>query len=382
MRRFRDPIHGTIELRAVEAALVDTRPLQRLRRIRQLGLTNLVFSGAEHSRFTHSLGACHVAGLLGEALARQGWDGDVGLLRVAALLHDVGHPPFSHAGEQGVAHETMTAAIVRSDEIAAVLRAHDVDPEALLAQFDPRREPVAAALVAGQLDADRMDYLLRDAHMCGVSYGRYDLPRIIDTLGLSAEGRVGVRRAGLHAAEGLLLARYGMFMQVYFHRTRRILDLLLEEVLPRWPADVEGYLTWDDARVMEALRGDPRAAARAVRERAEVPACIGEFELTADPDQRAAAEAITARLREALAEDLRVDSSARLTAFKPSGDVPILDAHGAATSVFAASPVLRRMDPDIELRRVYAPRARAAEARALVGELRVRGAQLHLFHVD
>jgi HD superfamily phosphohydrolase len=218
--------------------------------------------------------------------------------------------------------------------------------------------------------------------MCGVSYGQYDLTRLVDTLGLSDEGRVGVRRAGLYAAEGLLLARYGMFMQVYFHRTRRILDLLLEEVLPRWPSDVDGYLAWDDARVLEGLRDDARPAARAVRERVAIPVCIGEFEITADPEQHAAAEAVTARLREALAGDVRVDSSARLTAFKPSGDVPILDGHGAVTSVFAASPVLRRMDPNIDLRRVYVPRTRAAEALALVEGARVRGAQLRLFESD
>jgi HD superfamily phosphohydrolase len=382
VRRLRDPIHGTLRLSPIEAELLDTRPMQRLRRIRQLGLTNLVYPGAEHSRFTHSLGACHVAGQLGEALVGGGWRGDVQLLRVAALLHDVGHPPFSHAGEQGVAHEHMSAAIIRHGDVAEVLLRHGFDPEQVLAQFDPRREPVTAALVSGQLDADRMDYLLRDAFHCGVSYGRYDLPRLVETIGLSADGRVGVRQAGLYAVEGFLLARYAMFLQVYFHRTRRILDLLLEEVLPRWPTDVEGYLAWDDARVLEVLRDDARPAARCVRDRCDVPACIAEFETTADPADREAADSVAARVREAIGHGVHVDSSARLVAFRPGGDIPILDADGAATSVFTASPVLRRMDPDIELRRVYAPRARAEEARAIVRACRGRGLQLRLFTPD
>ena len=99
MHRVRDPIHGMVELRPVEAALIDTRAFQRLRRIKQLGLTHLVYPGAEHSRFTHSIGACHVAGMLAENLERHGWQGSVEEVRVATLLHDLGHPPFSHAGE-------------------------------------------------------------------------------------------------------------------------------------------------------------------------------------------------------------------------------------------------------------------------------------------
>lgn len=378
MTALRDPVHGVVALAPVERALLDTTPMQRLRRIRQLGLTHLVFPGAEHSRFVHSVGAAHVAGRLGEVLARAGWRGDVRLLRVAALLHDVGHPPFSHAGEQEVAHERMSAAIVRHDEVASTLRAHGLEPEEVLAVFDPRHDPVAAAVVSGQLDADRMDYLLRDAHMCGVSHGLYDLPQIVANVVPTADG-IAVRRDGLHAAEGLLLARASMFLQVYFHRTRRVLDLLLAEVLPRWPSDVEGWLSWDDARVLELLRDDARPAARAIRDRRELPACVAEFEITADPGERAAAEGLAVALTEALGEPPRVDSSARLVAFKPAGDIPVIDASGRTTSIFTASPVLRRMDPDIELRRLYVPRALVNPAREAVDSFQRRGAQLKLF---
>ncbi len=392
MHRIRDPIHGFIDLRPVEAALIDTRAFQRLRRVKQLGLTHLVYPGAEHSRFVHSVGACHVAGLLGAALTRAGWVGNTELVRIAALLHDLGHPPFSHAGERGVPHEDMTLLLVQTGEIAGVLAAHGVDPVAIASIIGgggpaPRNaprssdsaasDPIAHALVSGQLDADRMDYLLRDARMCGVRYGEYDLPRLIESIVPGPEGGVAVRGAGLHAVEGMLLARYSMFQQVYFHRTRRILDLLLEEVLPDWPTDPEAFLDWDDARAGELLRVDPRPAARAVWER-RVPACVAELEVSEDPAQRAEADAIASHLADMLGVPPRVDSSARLVTFRPAGDIPILDG-GRTRSVFAASPVLRRMDPTVEIRRIYVDRPYADAARESVAAFRREAVQLRLF---
>lgn len=379
MRRVRDPIHGFVSLRPVEAALVDTAAMQRLRRVRQLGLTALVYPGAEHSRFPHSLGACHVAGQLADTLVAGGWRGDVDLVRLAALLHDLGHPPFSHAGEVGFHHEDMTALLVRHGEVAAVLRAHAVDPEDVVAVLQGRGDPVAKALVSGQLDADRMDYLLRDARACGVRYGEYDLPRLVESVTVAPDGSLGVRRAGLYAVEGMLLARYSMFQQVYFHRTRRVLDLLLETVLPRWPDDPDDYLEWDDARVLELLRGDPRPAARAVRDRRALPACVAELEVSAAPTQREEADALERVVAEVLGEPALVDSSARMAAFRPDGDIPIVDPDGGVTSIFAASPVLRRMDPDIEHRRIYVPRAAEAACRDAVARFRREGVQLRLF---
>ncbi|MFZ5480702.1 MAG: HD domain-containing protein [Myxococcota bacterium] len=379
MRRVRDPIHGFVGLTPLEAALVDTRAFQRLRRVRQLGLTHLVYPGAEHSRFPHGLGACHVAGQLAATLAAEGWTHDVALVRVAALLHDLGHPPFSHAGEKGVRHERMTLRLVREGEVADVLAAHGVDPEAVAALIEGKGDAAACALVSGQMDADRMDYLLRDARMCGVRYGEYDLPRLVESVTIAPDGGLAVRRAGLHAVEGLLLARYSMFQQVYFHRTRRLLDLLLEQVLPDFPDDPGEFLEWDDARVLELLRGDPRPAALAVRERVALPACVAELEVTAAEDPRAEAAELARLVGEALGEPPLVDSSARMTAFRPAGDIPIVDPDGRVGSVFAASPVLRRMDPDVEVRRIYVPRAREGEAREVVAAFRRRGAQLRLF---
>jgi hypothetical protein len=224
-----------------------------------------------------------------------------------------------------------------------------------------------------------MDYLLRDARMCGVRYGEYDLARLVESVALAPGGGLAVRRAGLHAVEGLLLARYSMFQQVYFHRTRRLLDILLESVLPDFPTEPEAFLAWDDARVLEGLRDDPRPAALAVRERVALPACVAELEVSAAPEQRAAADELARLVGDALGESPLVDSSARMSAFAPAGDIPIVDPDGLVASVFTASPVLRRMDPTVEVRRVYVPREAEAAARDAVAAFRRRGAQLRLF---
>lgn len=370
MHRVRDPVHGFIPVSPLEAALVDSAPLQRLRRVRQLGLTSYVYPGAEHSRFGHSLGAMHVAGRVAEQLVAGGWAGDPRLVRLAALLHDVGHPPLSHAGEKGERHERMSWRLIRSGAIAQILGEAGIDPDAVVAVLDGRGDPVAHAVVSGQLDADRMDYLLRDSHMCGVRYGEFDLDRLIESMAVGPEG-LAVRRGGLHAAEGLLLARYSMFAQVYFHRTRRILDLLLEELLPDWPEEPEAFLEWDDGRLWERLRRDPRPEARAIVER-RLPACVAELEVGAE----AAAEADELA---AWIGEVRVDSSARLVAFRPEEDLAILEPDGRVRSIFAASPVLRRMDPRVEIRRFYVPREQAEAARARVAAFHRRTTQLRLF---
>ncbi len=376
MQRVRDPLHGFVSVQPVEAALIDSGPVQRLRRVRQLGLTAYVYPGAEHTRFTHAIGAMHVAGQLAQTLTLGGWTGSVDLVRAAALLHDVGHPPLSHAGERGLRHEYMSLTLIRTGEIADILHAHGIDPEAVAGLVDGTGDSVSASLVSGEIDADRMDYLLRDSRMCGVRYGEYDLARLVECVTV-AEGRVAVRRAGLHAAEGLLLARYSMFLQVYFHRTRRILDLLLEEALPAFPTEPDAWLAWDDHRVMEWLRQSPLEAAQAVWRR-QLPACVVELEVSADPARRADATALGALLAE-VASRTWVDSTARMRTFRPDGDIRLVEEDGAVGSVFAASPVLRRMDPDVEVRRIYVPRAEAAEARAAVDRFRRQGLQLRLF---
>jgi HD superfamily phosphohydrolase len=222
--------------------LIDTAEFQRLRRIKQLGLGLYTYQGAEHSRFTHSLGALH---LMTRVLDRLGEnyriaEDDRAAARAAALLHDVGHGSFSHVMENvlGFHHETMTARAVASQEteIGQVLGSYSPElPGRVASIVEGTFRPAALAqLVSSQLDVDRMDYLLRDSLMTGAKYGLYDLEWIINALQIDEEGdRIYVAARGVFAVEEYLQARYYMFRQVYFHRTLRSAEAVLRSALRR-----------------------------------------------------------------------------------------------------------------------------------------------------
>ncbi len=300
----RDPIHGYVRLSDEEIRGIDSREIQRLRGISQLGLTERVYPGARHSRFEHALGALEVvtrifeelrgrlgvAGILEPLGVRPSVDEYDHLLRVArwvALLHDLGHAPFSHVTErllpQGRNHEDLTSQLVDHGEIGPILSAAGAavsdDVRAVLRDSDTLSPALrfVRETVAGPLGADRMDYLLRDSYATGVNYGVFDLKRVLHTLvpvEASAEQggdevRLGIRRSGLLAAEGMLWARFSMFQQVYGHRTRRILDRHLNDFLRlslpggTYPESLEEYLEFSDARIWELLRvsrADPESA--------------------------------------------------------------------------------------------------------------------------
>jgi HD superfamily phosphohydrolase len=247
-RIYRDPVHNIIRLDAADPAgellmrLVDAAEFQRLRRVRQLGLAAFAYQGAEHSRFSHSLGALHLATRILDKLGRktQISEFDVLTVRVAALLHDVGHGAFSHVMESvlNFHHEDFTVAVVESleTEIGRVLREFSIElPQKVAAVIKGRFRPLALTqLVSSQLDVDRMDYLLRDSLMTGVKYGIYDLEWIIKTLAVDEENdRIYVSAQGLFAVEDYLQARYYMFRQVYFHRTLRSAEIILRAILRR-----------------------------------------------------------------------------------------------------------------------------------------------------
>jgi HD superfamily phosphohydrolase len=247
-RIYRDPVHNIIRLRTdtdegeLMMRLIDAPEFQRLRRIKQLGLGLYTYQGAEHSRFTHSLGAFH---LMTRVLDRLGEKYNIDIndraaARAAALLHDVGNGSFSHVMEKvlGFHHETWTVQVVLSEEteISRLLRSHSSDlPEKVAAIIEGRFQPAALAqLVSSQLDVDRMDYLLRDSLMTGAKYGIYDLEWIINALAIDEEAdRIYVAARGLYAVEEYLQARYYMFRQVYFHRTLRSAEAVLRSTLSR-----------------------------------------------------------------------------------------------------------------------------------------------------
>ncbi len=247
-RIYRDAVHNIIRLRtdtdegALIAALIDSVEFQRLRRIRQLGLAHFAYQAAEHSRFAHSLGAFHLAS---RTLAKLRLDHDIPeadqtAVRVAALLHDTGHGPFSHVIEPILKfhHEEFTVDTVLSSEteVGKLLRAYSENlPERVAAIIRGTFRPMALAqIVSSQLDVDRMDYLLRDSLMTGVKYGIYDLEWIIKSLSINEAGdHLYVSARGIYAVEDYLQARYYMFRQVYFHRTLRAAEAVLHSILRR-----------------------------------------------------------------------------------------------------------------------------------------------------
>lgn len=240
---FRDPVHGFVVVDdPLVLDLIGTREVQRLRRIRQLGAAYGTYHGAEHSRFTHSLGAMQVMRRVLAHLCDDGIPLDEGERRAAlaaALLHDLGHGPFSHLWEQAVpsgwSHEDWTHAIIGGEtEVNRVLRRADPAlPEQVLAILSGRHSKTfLCRLVSSQLDVDRMDYLLRDALLAGASYGRYDLDRLIHTMAVSG-GQLVVASKGLSNVEEYLLARYFMYWRVYFHKTVRAHEVLFKGLMTR-----------------------------------------------------------------------------------------------------------------------------------------------------
>ena len=269
---IRDPVYGFISFNEWEKK-IDHPDFQRLRRIRQLGLTDMVYPGATHTRFEHSLGVMHLATLIYDSIVskdankkileesvgynKDGLGKDRQLIRLSALLHDLGHAPFSHASEEIMPknertgklykHEDYTSVIIK-DSLTDVIENHQINRT----NYQIKAEEVAAliegnadilgerifwkVLISSQLDADRGDYLLRDSHHIGVKYGIYDYLRLINTLAVgidpeSEEVVLGVDEGGWHVAESLIISRYQMFTQVYFHKTRRAYDYHLGEVL-------------------------------------------------------------------------------------------------------------------------------------------------------
>lgn len=306
---IRDPIHGFIDLDDWEKEIIDHPVFQRLRRIKQLGWTDMVYPGACHSRFEHSLGVMHIATRMFDMVRRRneellikeigytvgGLDRTRALVRICALLHDLGHAPFSHAAEDLMPtresgklykHEDYSAESVglMEDVINHELNHRNYRitvqeiKDFLTGNVSDAGLLLWRDLLASQIDADRADYLLRDSCHMGVAYGHYDLERLLSTLTLAFDPDtdspiLAVEHGGWHAAEGFILARYMMFTQVYFHKTRRAYDLHLGEAMkyfmknteqsfdsqqgrfppPTSESNLRAYLDWTDWKVLGLL---------------------------------------------------------------------------------------------------------------------------------
>jgi hypothetical protein len=299
---IRDTVHVFIQFDNDEKKVIDSRPFQRLRHIQQLALTNLVYPGATHKRFEHSLGVMELASRVFDVITHpQNVHRDCAdryprndelvywrkCLRMAALCHDIGHLPFSHAAEkellpEGWTHERLTVEIINSEEMCSIwgsIRPPLVPLDICKIAVGPKEfkkidssdfsdwNTILTEIVTGKaLGVDRMDYLLRDSLHTGVSYGRFDHSRLIDTMRIlprpteDNSPALGIEEGGVHSAEALLWARYFMFTQLYFHHVRRIYDLHLKEFLQHWlnggkfSTDIESHLDITDIEVLASMR--------------------------------------------------------------------------------------------------------------------------------
>ncbi|HLM43345.1 MAG TPA: HD domain-containing protein, partial [Myxococcaceae bacterium] len=306
--RIRAPIHGTIDVSGEEKAVIDSRYYQRLRHVRQLGFGDLAFPGATHTRHAHSLGAMHVASRVFQAVAiRSNLPAEVrarfsAAVRLAVLCHDLGHMPLSHASEriaparaslrlpawldsvaegEQATHEDFTAKLLLDSSLTPIIEEHyaplGITPSAAVALITGAKPPQAPnfshagvdwtpllrAIVSGELDADRMDYLVRDSFYTGVNYGRYDMDWIVSNLNPAVkDGRayLALSRAAAFAFEDFLLSRYHMFISVYYHHTSVNFDYMLRRYYEESPgefeipSDPEAFLFCDDVALWYTLR--------------------------------------------------------------------------------------------------------------------------------
>jgi len=356
----RDPLWNNIRLDPEALAVVDTPAVQRLRYVRQLGHAFLVYPGATHTRFEHALGAYHLArralAQLEEAAGGAPAPApELRRLKLAALLHDVGHYPFSHALEEAglLNHEDLAARHLQAGALAEALARLGAEPEALLSLIRGQGEGALAGLVSGSLDVDKLDYLSRDAWMCGVPYGVIDVDRLLASLtvvpGPDGRAALALHDKGLAALESLLFAKYQMYRNVYWHHAVRsatvMFTRLVRVALAAGRLRVEDVaLATDEALLHDLQRQDSTGLAQALRERRlakralDVPATELATDAAAwpatDPDLRS-------RVEDRLASELGLAEHELFLDFpaKPDMlalDLPLVKRNGAVTRLAGA----------------------------------------------
>jgi HD superfamily phosphohydrolase len=283
---IRDPLWNNVRLDPLSFELIDTPAFQRLRYVRQLGLAFLVYPGATHSRFEHALGTYHLArralSLLEDHPDYHAIDPlDCALIRVAALLHDIGHYPFSHALEEigALHHESVARPLIVAGEVATVLRRElgSAAPDRIVALICGESDSPLQGLISGSIDLDKLDYLRRDAFMCGVAYGEIDVDRLLNALTLVADPdtgtpRIGMVEKGLSALESLLFAKYQMYRNVYWHHAVRsataMYKRLVADALDAGALDAATLASFTDEGLLHDLGARaPSPLLRALRER-------------------------------------------------------------------------------------------------------------------
>ena len=277
-----DPVHRHIGFTEVEKELFDSAVFQRLRRIRQLSGAHLVYPSAQHSRFEHSLGTMHVAGFAAESLLAKGYIKSVDSiqeLRLAALLHDIGHGPFSHLFEEildaksKLNHEYIGKKIISKTQISDILEKHGYNSNRVcMLSFGESRIKFFNEIIAGALSADIMDYLPRDGLFTGAEYGNIDYHRLISSFEVVSNAHLAINRSALYSFESMLISRYEMFKAVYFHKTVRSAEVMLlhsmrlaNDQLNLTDTELTNYLSLTDDTTLEkiiSLRANNKSAVK------------------------------------------------------------------------------------------------------------------------
>ncbi len=358
VKSVKDPIHGYIELTHLELEIADTLALQRLRRIKQLPGSEYVYPGAMNTRFEHSLGVMHLAGLMGERISEQSGDYDiVRVLRVSGLLHDIGHGPFSHSFEPilreslGMSHEEMSVHLIERTEISDILGKWGIEVSEvadLIKGTHPRRS--LSRIINSSVDADKMDYTVRDSYHTGAGYS-VDIHRIALN-SLEVGGDLVINARALEAVESLLMARLLSFRTVYYHKTSRAVQLMLETAmlsvldrldLTRCLKDPETFLYLDDYTMWEILKEDERSRELMDRlmKRYILKLAIEWYDTSLTGKEVHELRSSIARRAGLREEDIVVDSP-RIEFIK-STELPLLWRDGTLVDPIEASPVLSRL---------------------------------------
>ncbi len=403
MITFRDPIHGDLTFDGIIEELIRTEEFQRLAEVKQLGLTDKVYTGATHTRFAHAIGACHLAA---EACARLRIPpSDALLIQVAALLHDIGHYDFSHALESIAPcdHEENGWCIIRgtvalpgraSGGIARALRAHGIDPERIVALLAHRDHPAhyGQLLSSPVIDVDRMDYLRRDTYYTGAVIGAIDVSRLLRVLTIHPQtGALGVHVKGVPSMEQFLIARSHMYQQVYLHPDSYAAEAMLRKAVQLSPQASGGMLFGDGhllARLAEQGNDATRELVRRIRAGKRALHAVA-YAVLSDADAptikaiellRAIEHAQPGAFERRVQEAVGAGDGMVLVTFghAPSGEhatapaFPVLRDDGTWTDLFAISPLARAVvlerDP-VPVLTVHADVGIAARVREAVTRL-------------
>jgi len=386
----RDPIHVFIRFDGQEREVINSRPFQRLRRIHQLAMTHLVYPGATHTRFEHSLGVMELATRVYDVVTTNVTNGvekrldEIAeddrrsywrrVLRMAALCHDIGHLPYSHAAEaellpDGWNHERITKELIFSEELKQIWEAQEpplnpnhiakiaIGQESTPDPLTPWETILSEIVVGDAFGTDRIDYLLRDSYYAGVAYGRFDHYRLIDTLRIlpneAGDLTLGVEEGGIQSCEALLLARYLMYSQVYLHPIRRIYDIHLKDFLRDWlpggrfSTDLATHLSITDSEVDAALRKAAENPHDEGHRHARRIVCREHFKVlyAQNPDDMKKNSDCVQAIYEAAREKFGAEN-VRMDTYEQTGgapDFPVLLRDGRLVSSLSESLVLNKL---------------------------------------